>query len=94
MTNIPFRWNANLSRIHDGLQSGPIVFFDKSGASMVASSFNHFMAANTFHNVTGRRLDWGIMGKVDSVPPGYTMDTIMYYSDNGINDVSTMSFQS
>ena len=63
--------------------------FDKEGAAMVISPFNHFMAANTWHNASkDGTLNFGIMGKVDSLPPGYTMDTIIYYSDHGINDVS------
>ena len=63
--------------------------FDKEGAAMVISPFNHFMAANTWHNTSkDGTLNFGIMGKVDSIPPGYTMDTIIYYSDDGINDAS------
>ena len=70
------------------MQSGPIVFFAKDGAAIVVSPFSHFMAANVYHNVTGNRLNWGIMGKIDRIPPGYTMDTIVYYSGKGINGVS------
>ena len=55
---------------------------------MVISPFNHFMTANMWHNSTGSSLNFGIMGKVDSIPPGYTLDTIIYYSEDGINDVS------
>ena len=55
---------------------------------MVISPFNHFMAANMWHNSTRGSLNLGIMGKVDSIPPGYTLDTIIYCSEDGINDVS------
>ena len=82
------RWKQNLYPIRDGIYSGPIVLFDKSGAAMVISPFNHFMAASMWHNSTGCSLNFGITGKVDNIPPGYTMDTIIYCSEDGINDVS------
>ena len=58
---------------------------------MVVSAFSHFMATNMWHNTTGSTLNWGIMGMVDQVPAGYSVDTIVYYSNQGINEVSAIS---
>ena len=34
-----------------------------------------------------KSIAWGIMGNVSDVPDGYNMETIVFYSPNGINRV-------
>jgi len=61
--------------------SGPIVLFGPSGPSAVLSAGSNFMAASqTFDNST---LSYGIMGAVTSIPPGYSVETILSVSAAG-----------
>ena len=70
-----------------GLYSGPLVIFDQHDNVLIISAFNHF-TANSYHHDTNRKsIAWGIMGNVNDVPDGYNMDTIVFYSPNGINKV-------
>ena len=39
-----FRWSKNSGRIASGLDSGPLVLFDRAYDTLIISSFNHFMA--------------------------------------------------
>ena len=79
-----------MPKLTDGMQGGPVVVFDPHGNTLVVSPFSQFMAASmTYVNNT---LSWGIMGEVDSVPNMYSVQTIMYYSSEGINRVSTKYF--
>ena len=78
-----------MPKLTDGMQGGPVVVFDPHGNTLVVSPFSQFMAASmTYVNNT---LSWGIMGEVDSVPNMYSVQTIMYYSSEGINKVGRSS---
>jgi len=81
------RWTCDLPKLHAGLDTGPLLVFDKSGAVLVISAFDNFMAASYEHDVKTSTVTWGIMGKVISVPKGFQYSTIMYYGASGINKV-------
>lgn len=66
---------------------GPIALFDGSGATLVISPSSNFMAASNSHSRATNILSYGIMGEVDTVPPGYSLDTILYFGDAGVNRV-------
>ena len=73
--------------IADGLESGPLVVFDNSSQVLIISPFNQFMSASLWHDKDGHTLHWGVMGKVYSIPKGFHYDTVIYYSNEGINKV-------
>ncbi|KAK3087626.1 hypothetical protein FSP39_008570, partial [Pinctada imbricata] len=77
------RFNANTTRIKDGIEGGPIAIFDHEGNTIIISPFSEFMVASQRFK-PGDSIGWGIMGGVKEVPKGYQYDTILYYSD-GIN---------
>lgn len=72
-------------RLHDGLDSGPLVVFDQDGRTLVISPFDHFMAASYWHNTVDQTINWGIMGRVGSIPQDYTFSTVIFYESHGIN---------
>ena len=76
-----------MSRLGEGLDGGPLVVFDNTGHAVVISAFNQFMAASFSHNQHDHTVSWGIMGDVDTVPEGFQLQTIIYYTDKGINKV-------
>jgi hypothetical protein len=82
------RWDLNMEHLNDGLYSGPLVVYDEFGKVLVISSFNQFMAASYEHDVLSKTVSWGIMGKVDEVPPGFTYSTIVVYGSEGFNKVN------
>jgi hypothetical protein len=66
-----------------GLQGGPIVLFDATGAdAVVMSASSEFMAANWV--VNGAALSAGPLGSAQSLPPYYSMSHVMWYGA-GIN---------
>ncbi|RUS92229.1 hypothetical protein EGW08_000082, partial [Elysia chlorotica] len=70
---------------NDGLDgSGPLVIFDQKGHALVLSPFNNFMAASVWQDDHAPLLDWGIMGGVDSLPPGFEHKTLAFCSNDGI----------
>ncbi|KAK7102302.1 hypothetical protein V1264_020540 [Littorina saxatilis] len=73
--------------ITDGIEFGPITLFDGSGDTLVISSASKFMSVNNWFNKDGDKstLSYGIMGGVDNVPAGFSVDFIVYYSSQGIN---------
>jgi len=83
------RWTHDLPKLSGGLEAGPLLIFDQNSSVLVISSFDNFMAASYEHAVVNSTVSWGIMGKVDSIPQGFQYSTIMYYSANGINKVTT-----
>ena len=85
------RWKAGLKKLPDGLLSGPIILFDKMDNAMIISPFSHFMAASFWHDNNTDSINWGIMGDVDNLPQGFRYETIVVYSDQGINKVSIVS---
>lgn len=48
---------------------------------------SQFMAASNQISLVRQELSYGIMGLVDSVPSNYNIDFIVYYSNQGINQV-------
>ncbi|XP_064616875.1 uncharacterized protein LOC135480876 [Liolophura sinensis] len=79
-------WHNTTVNIEDGLEGGPIAIYDKHGNVVIISPFSQFMAASNWHDgVLGGSVYWGIMGDVDRVPAGFTMETIVYYGNAGIN---------
>ena len=79
-----------MEQLKGGLFSGPLVLFDMSDHVIIISAFNHFTAAAYSHDVAKKTIGWGIMGKVDEVPQGYSLETMLFYSDKGINQVWNM----
>jgi len=76
-----------MPQLDSGIDSGPLLIFDKYGSVLVISSLNSIMAASCEHDVDKSSVSWGIMGKVDAVPKDFQYSTIMYYSSSGINKV-------
>lgn len=55
---------------------------------MVISPYSQFMAGSLWHEpLIGGSVSWGIMGGVDTVPPGFLYETIIYFGNQGINKV-------
>ncbi|CAG5115344.1 unnamed protein product, partial [Candidula unifasciata] len=67
-----------------GMQGGPVVIFDNTSNAVVISPLSQFMAASSYIQ-RGQQIGWGIMGMVNDVPRGYSVDFIVYYSNQGIN---------
>ena len=64
-----------------------MALFDKYGGALFISSFTNFMAAAAVHDKHKATYSWGIMGGVETVPPGFSYHTIMCYSPDGVNEV-------
>ena len=84
------RWTKDLPKLQAGMDAGPLLLFDLSGSVLVISAFDNFMAVSYEHDVQNSAVNWGIMGKVNSVPKGFQSSTIMYYGARGINKVLYM----
>ncbi|KAK0063410.1 hypothetical protein Bpfe_007051 [Biomphalaria pfeifferi] len=80
------RWGPK-ALINDGLESGPLTLFDKTGNAMLIAPYNNFMAASLLQD--GSNVNWGIMGGVDSLPAGFEYKTLAFCSQNGIGDLFT-----
>ena len=83
-----------MSTIESGLDSGPLVLFDRSGATVLISPFTEFMATAVQYNTTSKvpTVSWGLIGTMQQVPKNYGYSTIMYYSTNGIRQVNIACF--
>ncbi|CAH1786227.1 unnamed protein product [Owenia fusiformis] len=79
------KYGRYLEHANSGMFSGPLVVFDNTSSAIVISSFNHFMTSQRQHNSSLDSLSWGLVGNVSVVPPGFKYETIIYYSDDGIN---------
>ncbi|XP_059175515.1 uncharacterized protein LOC131955424 [Physella acuta] len=73
--------------MYTGITGGPLVLFDNSSNAMIISPMSQFMAASNRLELFLGELQYGIMGLIDTVPKGYDVDFILYYSDRGINQV-------
>ena len=65
-----------------GKAGGPFVVYDNSMQnSLVVSPFSQFMAASFYEDTSQPQkvIRAGIMGGVMSLPPGYSLDTIVYH---------------
>ena len=66
--------------------SGPLVLFDKRGrTTAVLSPYSSFMSASSAASKAGT-VEFGLVGSMQSVPPGYTLDTIAVFGDAGITE--------
>jgi hypothetical protein len=91
-TNLGFlSWSGGMCPGHTGLwnaagakgaalgsQSGPLVLFDKTGNAIALSPASDFMTAQlALANACGSALCAGHNGEVTSVPPGWTLETLL-----------------
>ena len=84
-----FRWGVDTHRIASGLDSGPLVLFDKLGTSLIISPFSQFMAASAEYSNSA--VSWGLIGSMKKIPEEFRYSTILYYGVKGIRQVSTCS---
>ena len=76
--------NEGLNPGHFSEQSGPIVIFNESAAIAISPADN-FMTANlNFCQLTGMALGSGLGGMVDTVPPGWSYETIVVGGTGGV----------
>ncbi|CAK8679724.1 unnamed protein product [Clavelina lepadiformis] len=68
-----------------GDRAGPLVLFDAQGSVMIISSFSSFMAHNMKYDVDSGIVRYGVIGGAAELPKHYQIDTILYYSNEGIN---------
>mmetsp|Transcript_19238 Transcript_19238/g.31303 ORF Transcript_19238/g.31303 Transcript_19238/m.31303 type:complete len:878 (-) Transcript_19238:141-2774(-) len=76
------RWEKG-SIIPDGLLSGPMAIFDRSGRTTVLSSLNNFMDATVAFDNETEVVSLGIMGGVDYVPSGYKISFVLHADAQG-----------
>ena len=83
------KWGQNVSAIESGLDSGPLLLFERSGATVLLSPFTEFMSTSVQYNTTSKTptVSWGVIGTMQQVPKHYSYSTILYYSTNGIQQV-------
>jgi len=81
------RWKGDgLEQLGSGLQdTGPIAVFTKT-KTLVISAASQFMSVNQVFDKSTSRLSFGIMGRVTSIEPGYSVETIVSLTNAG--DVS------
>lgn len=83
------KWNSLTESINDGMQGGPLVLFDTLGDTLIISPMSNFMSASMQHKrLAPNSIHYGIMGGVNSIPKNYTVDFMVYYSDQGVNKVN------
>ena len=82
------RWEKTNFSITDGLDGGPMSLFDKGSNALFISPFTSFMAASVYHDTINGYYNWGVMGGVKEVPRGFSTDTMIFYSNEGVNQVS------
>ena len=68
------------------------MLFDKADHAVVMSPFNSFMIASPFLDRNNSYYGWGITGEVEMLPKHYKLETVIYYSEQGINKVMSISF--
>ena len=86
---LAFRWGVDTHRIASGLDSGPLVLFDKSGASLIISPFSQFMAASAEYSNT--TVSWGLIGSMKKIPQDFRYSTILFYGDKGARQVRQLA---
>ena len=84
------KWNNETAFLNDGLSGGPLLLFNTNGSTIIISSMSNFMSASIKHDkLIKGTLDYGIMSGVDTIPSNFSVDFMMFYSDDGIKLVST-----
>ncbi len=83
------RWDGLTMHINDGLAGGPLIIFNPvTKDTLIISQMSQFMVGSMKHNqFFGGTLSYGIMGGVDEIPSNFSIDFLVYYSNNGINKV-------
>jgi len=68
------------------MNTGPLILFsqDLSTTSVISPAYN-MMAANQYYDPKQNLLMYGVMGTIEKLPVGFTVQTILTLSDNGIN---------
>lgn len=84
-----YSWNQTTVSMSYGISGGPVAIFDQEGNTVIIAPFSQFMASSVTHPDFDNSVGWGVMGGVQSVPPGYQCDTILYYA-KGINKVCSV----
>ena len=72
-----------------GVSGGPVVLFDDGDNALLISSNDHFSTSTSTNLGINKHSDWslGIAASVLSIPSNFTHETVIVYSDSGINDV-------
>ena len=71
-------------RLTGGLPGGPLLLFDRSGTwTAMVAPWREFMATSVAD--TGAEVHWGVVGSMQAVPAGWSMDTILYVDGAGVN---------
>ena len=87
-----FRWKKHtVYTIASGLDSGPLVLFNKLGtSSVIISPFSQFMAMSAVYEMREQdtTVSWGIMGAAKRIPKDFHCWTSLTYSSEGVNNVS------
>ena len=83
-----FRWRFPDFGITGGLDGGPMALYNNQSDALFISPFSQFMVASPYHAPLNYWYGWGIAGSVKSYPADFKYETIIYYSPNGIRDVS------
>ena len=71
--------------IKGGLLAGPIAVFDETGTTAIMSSLIKHMSASVEHKIEEGVLRYGVMGGVNSIPPGFEVSFFMVVEISGIN---------
>ena len=83
-------WNDHTTGIASGIKgTGPLCIFQQSShLAVVLSPFTNAMAANQKYTIEGstNTLDYGIMGNVTNIPPGYELSTIVSFAEGSVNN--------
>ena len=83
------RWGnqTDMSRIVSGLDSGPLTIFTKGGLTGLLTTFEQSMAASVQYDHEKRTANWGIIGTMKEIPPGFRYSTLVIKSSDGIRKV-------
>ncbi|KAK7471362.1 hypothetical protein BaRGS_00036000 [Batillaria attramentaria] len=80
------RWCVAEVFLSGGLEGGPLALFDQNGGAVIVAPFSEFMSASRSQDEDSR-VNWGVMGGVEVVPKQFQYDTIVFYGDQGINQL-------
>ena len=85
-----FEWTEGAA-VPFGVNAGPLCVFaaapaGAAGTAAVLSPAYNFMAAQQSYSAADSTLDYGVMGSVDGVPAGFSVQTIVAASAAGVNN--------
>lgn len=73
--------------LYRGGTAGPLVLFDRSGrVSATLSPFSSFMSSSLSLSPDGSQLQFGVVGSMQSIPAGYSVETIAVFDDGGVSE--------